>query len=191
MFAECILTGAVDRGAEDEGVVCMFEVGDFVVYGSNGVCRITEVGPIDCPGVDQSKIYYTMTPCYIRDSSIFTPVDNNRVVIRKVMSEEEAKEFLGQLGQIKTMPVKEEKKREALYKETLLTCEPEKIVSLLKTIHKRMQERLSEGKKVTSSDAKYYHIAEDSLYGELAISLGMAKDEVGSYVQEQMKLAAS
>ena len=39
----------------------MFDVGDFVVYGSNGVCRITQVGPIDCPGVDQKKIYYTMT----------------------------------------------------------------------------------------------------------------------------------
>ena len=169
----------------------MFEVGDFVVYGSNGVCRITQVGPIDCPGVDQSKIYYTMTPCYIRDSSIFTPVDNNRVVIRKVMSADEAKEFIGQLGRIKTMSVQEEKKREALYKEALLTCEPEKIVSLIKTIYQRMQERLSEGKKVTSSDAKYFHIAEDSLYGELAISLGMAKDEVGPYVQEQMKLAAS
>ncbi len=168
----------------------MFEVGDFVVYGSNGVCKITKIGPIDCPGVDQSRVYYTMTPCYIRDSSIFTPVDNDRVVLRKVMSEDEAKDFVGQLDKIKTMPVKEERKRELIYKETLLTCEPVKIASLIKTIYYRMQERISEGKKVTSSDAKYFHIAEDSLYGELAISLGMQKDEVGPYIEEKMHKTA-
>lgn len=168
----------------------MFDVGDFVVYGSNGVCRITQVGPIDCPGVDQKKIYYTMTPCYIRDSSIFTPVDNDRVVIRKVMSQDEAEKFLNRLDEIETMPVEEEKKRELLYKQALLTCEPDRIVSLIKTIYERMQERIAEGKKVTSSDSKYFHIAEDSLYGELAISLGMEKDEVGPYIQERMHKVA-
>ena len=164
----------------------MFKVGDFVVYGSNGVCRITEVGPIDCPGVSQDKLYYTMTPCYIRDSEIFTPVDNDRVVIRKVMSEEEAQAFVENMHSIEKMPVEEEKKRELTYKQALLTCEPAKIVSLIKTIYERMQERQAEGKKVTSSDSKYFHIAEDSLYGELAISLGMEKDAVGAYIEEKM-----
>ena len=164
----------------------MFEVGDYVVYGSNGVCRITKVGPIDCPGVPQDKLYYTMTPCYIRDSEICTPVDNNRVVIRKAMSREEALAFVQSMHQIQAMPVEEEKKREFLYKQALLTCEPAKIVSLIRTIYERIQERQAEGKKVTSSDSKYFHIAEESLHGELAISLGMDKDDVGAYHEERM-----
>ncbi len=164
----------------------MFEVGDYVVYGSNGVCQITKVGPIDCPGVPQDKLYYTMTPCYIRDSEIFTPVDNDRVVIRKVMSKDEAVVFVQNMYQIQSLKIEEEKKRELLYKQTILSCEPAKIVSLIKTIYERIQERQAEGKKVTSSDSKYCHIAEDSLYGELAISLGMDKDNVGAYVEDKM-----
>ena len=164
----------------------MYEVGDYVVYGSNGVCRITKIGPIDLPGVPQDKLYYTMTPCYIRDSEIFTPVDNDRVVIRKVMSKDEALAFVQGMNQIQSMPVEEEKKREILYKQTILSCEPAKIVGLIKTIRERIEERQAEGKKVPSSDSKYFHIAEDSLYGELAISLGMENDDVGAYIEDKM-----
>lgn len=169
----------------------MFEVGDYVVYGSSGVCLITAVGPSDCPGTDESKIYYTMKPCYIRDSSISTPVDNQRVVLRRVMSEEEARDLLDNFGSIKAIPVVEEKQRETIYKQALLTCKPVVIVGLIKTIFGRMEERRAEGKKVTSSDSKYYRIAEDSLCGELAISLGMDMDELGPYIQSKMQRKAS
>ena len=164
----------------------MFEVGDYVVYGNNGVCRVTAVGPIDFPGVSRDQIYYTMIPCYIRDSEVFTPINNERVVIRKVMSEEEAMAFVEGMKSIDVMPIEDEKKRELAYKQALLSCEPAKIVSLIKTIQDRMQKRKAEGKKMTSLDSRFSHIAEDSLYGELAISLGMDKEDVGPYIEEKM-----
>ena len=46
---------------------------------------------------------------------------------------------------------------------------------------------LQRSKKVTASDAKYYHIAEDSLYGELAISLDMDKDGVKDFLRERVE----
>ena len=45
-----------------------------------------------------------------------------------------------------------------------------------------MNQRQSEGKKMTAADMKYIHIAEESLCGELAISLDMDKDEVKNYI---------
>ena len=50
-----------------------------------------------------------------------------------------------------------------------------------------MEDRIAEGKKVTSSDSKYFHLAEESLYGELAISLDMEKEEVKDYVKEKVE----
>ena len=149
----------------------MFDVGDFIIYGSNGVCRITHIGPMKMPGVPKDRLYYTMVPCYIRDSEIFTPVDNERVVMRKVMSKDEAEDFIQSISEIKELEIIEEKRRELEYKQAVLTCEPEVLVSLIKTIYTRMEDRIAEGKKVTSSDSKYFHLAEESLYGELAISL--------------------
>ena len=67
-----------------------------------------------------------------------------------------------------------------------MTCDPGTVVSLMKTIRLRMDERIAEGKKVTAFDSKYYHIAEDSLYGELAISLDIEKDEVKDYIVDKI-----
>ena len=136
----------------------MFDVGDFIIYGSNGVCRITHIGPMKMPGVPKDRLYYTMVPCYIRDSEIFTPVDNERVVMRKVMSKDEAEDFIQSISEIKELEIIEEKRRELEYKQAVLTCEPEVLVSLIKTIYTRMEDRIAEGKKVTSSDSKYFHL---------------------------------
>ena len=54
-----------------------------------------------------------------------------------------------------------------------------------------MEDRIAEGKKVTASDSKYYHIAEDSLCGELAISLDMEKDEVKDFIKVRINKIAS
>lgn len=35
---------------------------------------------------------------------------------------------------------------------------------------------------MTAVDAKYIHLAEESLYGELAVSLDMSRDEVEAYI---------
>ena len=166
----------------------MFEVGDYIIYGNNGVCKITNVGPMDMPGVPKSKLYYTMTPCYIRDSSIFTPVDNDRVVMRKVMSRQEAEKFLETAEDIDKLDIKDEKHREQEYKAAILTCDPTVLVGIIKTIQDRMQDRIAEGKKVTASDTKYIHIAEDSLYGDLAISFDMEKDDVKAYVKNRIDI---
>ena len=165
----------------------MFSVGDYVVYGSNGVCRITDIGPMDLPGVSKDKLYYTMTPCYIRDSSLYTPIDNPRVIMRPVMTKDEAESFVESIKDIDGITIKEEKRRELEYKEAVLSCDPEVLVGIIKTIYGRMHNRLAEGKQVTSSDSKYFHIAEDSLYGELAISLGIEKDEVKTYIHDKIE----
>ena len=85
----------------------MFSVGDFIVYGANGVCKITNIGPMAVPGTLKKKMYYTMTPCYIRDSSIFTPVDNERVVMRKVMTRDEAVQFIDEMDDIEMVTLKD------------------------------------------------------------------------------------
>ena len=164
----------------------MFDVGDYIIYGSNGVCKITKIGPMNMPGIPKDKMYYTMVPCYIRDSEIFTPVDNERVVMRKVMTRDEAEDFISYMPEIDSLEIIEEKKRDLEYRQAVLTCDPTILVELMKTIQGRMDERIAEGKKVTSSDAKYFHLAEEGLYGELAISLDMDKEEVKDYVREKV-----
>ena len=51
----------------------MFEKGEYVVYGSKGVCRIQEISHVDIPGVDQKRLYYIMHPVQNSDRRCICP----------------------------------------------------------------------------------------------------------------------
>ena len=46
--------------------------------------------------------------------------------------------------------------------------------------------RLQKGRKETAIDSKYFRIAEEVLYGELAVALDMERDRVSQYIEEQL-----
>ena len=75
----------------------------------------------------------------------------------------------------------------AFYKNNRRSCDCREFISIIKTIHERKLKRLAEGKKVTASDEKYFSMAEDKLYGELAIALEMDKLKVKAYIKEKVE----
>lgn len=166
----------------------MFQTGDYMIYGNNGVCRVESVGTIDMiPGIPKDKIYYTLKPLYIKGSTIYTPADNQKVLIRPLISKEEAMELIDGVEEIETLWITNEKQREEIYKEELATCDCKELIKIIKTVYQRMQVRLAEGKKITNNDRKYFKMAQDSLYGELAIVLDMEKGKVEEFITERMQ----
>lgn len=51
----------------------------------------------------------------------------------------------------------------------------------------RKQLRISEGKKMTATDERYMHIAEDALYLELGTALNMDKEQVFEYIIKEIE----
>ena len=159
----------------------MFEVGDYLIYGLNGVCRVEAVGTMEMSGMPKDRLYYTLIPVYQSGCRLFTPVDNVKTVIRPLVSREEA------LAYIDRIP--DEKRRETLYKEVVRKCDPAEWIRIIKTLFLRKKARIQAGKKVTSGDEKYLRIAEENLYGEFAMALDMTKEETEKYVIERVKSA--
>lgn len=164
----------------------MYEVGDYIVYGNNGVCLVEKVGPLESKVASRDKVYYTLSPCYVKGSTIFTPADNNKVLMRPVMTKQEGLNLIDEMDEMEDLWITDEKSREAEYKEALQSCEARELVKVIKTIFKRKQTRIAEGKKVTATDEKYCHMAEERLYGELAIALGMQKDELHDFILKRI-----
>lgn len=52
----------------------MFSINDTVLYGANGVCRITDICQKEFSGV--IKDYYILTPLSNETMTIFVPVNN-------------------------------------------------------------------------------------------------------------------
>lgn len=58
---------------------------------------------------------------------------------------------------------------------------------MIKTLYERKRERVQSGRKVPVIDERYFHQAEEQLYGELAVVLQIPKEEVSSYIAECAK----
>lgn len=164
----------------------MFEVGDFVVYGSDGVYQVDKVGPLNISGVPKDKMYYTLVSPYMKGSKIFSAVDNQKVIMRAVMNKDEAMELIDSMKDMELLEIQDDKKRNEVFKEALRTYDCKELVKIIKTLYVRQEQKQAEGKKNTAGDEKFFHIAEERLYGELAISLDMEKKDVKEYVEKRV-----
>ena len=166
----------------------MFKVGEYVVYGMNGVCRVENIGPMPISGVDSGRMYYTLLPLYTKGSTVFTPVDNTKVKIRSVISKKKALELMDAMSDVEEIEVADDKKRELAYKEALKSCDCREWMRIINTVYKRKEERQAQGKKMSACDERYLKQAQDSLYGEFAISLKIEKNEVEEYMVQRNNL---
>ena len=161
----------------------MFEKGQYIIYGIRGVCEVMDITTIDRPGGPQGKLYYVLRPYYHQDSKIVTQVDSDKTVIRPLLTREEALELIDRIQDVQEMEVTEDKQREERYKEALKTCDCSVWVSMIKALYLRRKDRIEQGKKMTDLDERYFKTAEENLYSELALSLGMSRDEMVDYIK--------
>lgn len=164
----------------------MFEKGDYIVHGSHGVCQVEGVTKLDMPGVDKDRLYYVLSPVSSKGGRMYSPIDNGKVAIRRILSKEEALELIDDIPNIEQFVIVNDKQREVQYKEAIRACDCRALVRIIKTLYHHKQERLAEGKKSTSVDEKYFQIAEENLYSELAISMGREKNSIEAFISERM-----
>lgn len=167
----------------------MFDKDEYVVYGSKGVCRITDITQMKMPGTPKDRMYYVLEPIQNTSSKVYLPVDNDKAVIRSIMTQEEAKALLDSIPEVEFLAVPDEKKRELCYKEAMRSCSGHAWISMLKTLYSRRRERISMGKKITALDEKYMRAAEHELVDELSLSLELTQEEVEAYLQEHIEQA--
>ncbi|MDE5779016.1 MAG: CarD family transcriptional regulator [Lachnospiraceae bacterium] len=166
----------------------MYQVGDYIIYGMNGVCKVEEIGPMNLSGIDSDKLYYTLSPLYTKGSRVFTPVDNQKVVMRPVISKTDVCKLIDEMKDMELIEEKDDKRREAAYKEALKSCDCKEWIRIINSVKLRKEERLSQGKKMSACDERYLKQAQDSLFGEFALSLELEKSEVEDYIEHRLSL---
>ncbi|MBQ1193850.1 MAG: CarD family transcriptional regulator [Lachnospiraceae bacterium] len=166
----------------------MFEKGEYVVYGQNGICKVSEITSLDMSGIDKEKQYYVLLPLSAKGSTIYCPTDNTKLVLRNVLSKEEAWELIDEIPDIEELWIMNEKMRENDYKQAIRSGNPKELIRIIKTLYLRKQERIAVGKKMTSTDDKYFHMAEERLYSELALAIGRDAGEMEAIIKERVDM---
>ena len=162
----------------------MFEKNQLIMCGGHGVCRVVNVTGNPFDRFDKVRRFYVLEPVFEKASTVYMPVDNEKVVMRRIMNREEAEELIDNMTEIETVWIKEEKGREQMYKDAIRTYDCQSLVQIIKTLYLRRQNRINAGKKALSSDEQYLRKAEALLYSEMSVALDIPKEEVQGYISD-------
>ncbi|MBE6646014.1 MAG: hypothetical protein E7611_00040 [Ruminococcaceae bacterium] len=168
----------------------MFSIGDCIVYGSEGVYTVSEYtsSPID---KNDTRQFYVLRPVHgPAGNVIITPVGNDKVKMRAVMSREEALAFIDRMPEIPTLTVEREKNRREVYRQALANASGDEFVKIIKTVMERREELLKAKKRLSESDNDYEKKAKFCLHGELSISLGIPIDQMDEFIKNRLSSIA-
>ena len=164
----------------------MFQIGDLLFYGTNGVCRVSEICSSPFDSTD-TRSFYKLTPISEHSTLvIFTPIDNDRVVMRPLISKEEAEALIARLGEIEKVAVAVEKYRKDAYREAIREGAPEGFVKIIKTVRARREVFRKTRRRVPDLDNDFEFTAKNCLYGELCTVLGIPREEIHRIVTESI-----
>ena len=97
----------------------MFQVDDVIIYGAQGVCKITGTEEKVLSG--KKKTYFVLKPVSDKGSTIFVPT-NNELVLRKMrrpLTKDEIHKLIDSMPNENAVWVENENERKELYKNIL------------------------------------------------------------------------
>lgn len=168
----------------------MYQVGDFIIYGNNGVCKVTAVGTLPKLGMERDKQYYTLLPLY-NNQTIYTPVDT-KVFMRPVITKQQAQELIREIPQINEDIIADRNRNDLSekYRDLMRSHDCKDLIQLIKAVYVKNKKTEESGKKLGQVDINYRRKAEELLYGELAVALDIPRENVLDYIDETIKMVS-
>jgi CarD family transcriptional regulator len=160
----------------------MFEIGEYIVYGINGICRVADVCPSPYDKSDTRTFYLLIPVNNPMSSSIYTPVNNDRVPMRRLMTREQIEELIVAMPAIDTLTVPVEKQRREIYRATIGELDPKGYVKVIKTVNQRRAELSAARKHFPMTDLEYGRLAKHLLCSECAHVMGVSEADADAYI---------
>ncbi len=163
-----------------------YKVGDVVVYGVEGLCRISDITEKKF-GKEAIK-YYVLQQIGKADSVIYVPLNNDRSLskMRHILTKQEILEAL-RLMPAETEPwVENERERQKEFKETILYGESKDLLSLTRSLYLHKEEQVDKGKKLHIADERVFKDAEKIIYEEIAYVFGIKPEEVLDFIKSNI-----
>lgn len=164
----------------------MFNCGDLVVYGNNGVCCVEEITTLPSENADKDKLYYVLK--HLSSSGMaYIPVDSS-VYMRPVISKDEANSLIDKIPSVTTdmfdhIPPRELQKA---YREALLSHDSVAILSLIKHIRLTAKRKQLLKKKLSSTEERFLEQAIKVIGSELAVALDIEMGSIREYIMERL-----
>lgn len=168
----------------------MFEMGQNVLYGTEGVCRIERIESMKVGG--KKAHYYVLKPIFREGATIYVPMDNADLTgkMRPVLSKEEIDGMLCTVTEEEVGWIEDANERKIEYGRILVSGDRCHVVRLVRTLYLHQQELRSAGKHLRIGDDQLLRDAEKLLGDEFALVLQIPQREVPAYIRNRIEESA-
>ncbi|MDR1769057.1 MAG: CarD family transcriptional regulator [Hungatella sp.] len=162
-------------------------IGDVIIYGSHGVCKVT--GLQDMCMDEKIHPYYVLKPVYHTASTVYISATSNRrkTEVRHILSADEIFSLVKKMSGKDYIWVKDNRKRKELYGQILADGNCSELIKMIKTLrcHKQELKNINKDKRLQNADECFLKDAEKTLCEEFAYVLSIKREEVIPFIYEQ------
>lgn len=166
----------------------MYKINDIVIYGNEGVCKITDLTTRSFS--DKVIQYYVLKPVYNEHSVVYIPIDNEELVskMKSILSVEDIHELIRMIPSEEASWIENDNLRKEKYREILKSGDRKELLKMIRTLYLYQQELKKNGKKFHAADDKFFKDAEKVLYDEFAYVLEIEQEDVIPFICKQLEV---
>ena len=165
----------------------MYQVGDLIIYGNSGVCKVTDITNQNLTGTENEQTFYVLKPLF-QNCTISTPVNTTKVFMRPIISTDEANRLIDTIPSVQPemSNISDLRQLTAHYEAYFQTHDCADLIELSMSIYEKKQMLKEQKRKFGTIDERYMKRAEDLLFGEFSAALGIQKEDVPAYIDSRI-----
>lgn len=159
----------------------MFEKGSYVIYRSEGVCVISDVRSESFGAIGGAETYYVLSPIREPRSTVFVPVENERLVafMRPLMNAAQITAMVNEEHGERLEWLADSRARGNIFKEILARGDRRELVRLVNTLSEKHEEARNRGAKCCASELGLLERAKKMLFDEFSATTDLnSVDEI-------------
>lgn len=165
----------------------MYQLGDQVVYGIHGVCKIVDQ---EKRVVDRKMVtYLVLEPVGQEGSRYLVPTHNEAAMgkLRPMLTAEQMQELL-QSQEVRTDNwIREENLRKNTYRELITSGDRAGLLRMVYSLYNHRKAQNAAGKKVHLADDNFLRDAEKLLASEISVVMEIPQDQARTYLRNQLQ----
>ena len=161
----------------------MFCMGDRVMYGIHGVCRIIGT-EIQMQGKNRIT-YLILEPLEQAGSRYLVPTDSKVAMekLKRMLSRVELDALMQSESVRQDCWIPDEGQRKQIYRERITAGDREQLISIIYTLYRHKVEQTAAGRKMHMCDENFLKDAERVLVSEIAAVMEMETDTARAYLR--------
>ena len=165
----------------------MYQVGELVVYGMHGVCRVVSE---EERLVDKKRLnYLALEPLSNGNSRFLVPTQNAAAMakLQPILSKEELEAMITSEDVKTGQWIRDENQRKQTYRELIGSGDRKRLMRMVHTLYRHKANQIALGKKNHLCDENFLHDAEKLLIGEISIVLHLEPEQARAYIHKNLK----